>query len=259
MKEGQKTIYYFLAPSKEIAQYSPFMEPFTKNEVPVLFISISVEEMIFKQIGKYKDYNFVNIEEQDAEIPKALLKDKQEVDVDKEKLPEAEINSFQNWIKQELSHAVSNVVVSKKLSNSPAMIVSNMTSGMRQMMAFMNQGGEMMDMAKNLTLEINPEHPAIIGINKLRKRDPKEASNNMKQILDLCLLTVGIPFDIKTFMNRSNTLIEKNLSMSLGELDIDPTVTEAEVIEDEVQIEDDNTKTKIEFDENGEPVIKRNK
>jgi TNF receptor-associated protein 1 len=50
MKKDQKKIYYFLAPSKELALQSPFMDSFIYHEIPVLFLSINVEEMTFQEI-----------------------------------------------------------------------------------------------------------------------------------------------------------------------------------------------------------------
>ena len=41
---------------------SPFMEPFIDNDIPVMFLTINIEEMILKQINEYKGFKFINIE-----------------------------------------------------------------------------------------------------------------------------------------------------------------------------------------------------
>lgn len=274
-KKDQNTIYYFLAPNAEIANHSPYMEVYAKNEVPVLFISISVEEMIFRQIGQYKNFNFVNIESQEAELPKELIKEQKEIEINKEKLPADDVQAFSQWIRNELQPVVTKVNVSKKLSSSPAVILSDITSGMRQMLAFMDQK-QLNEMSKNLTFEVNPEHPIINSMNRLRKTDPKGASFALKQLLDLCLLAVGIPFDVKVFMQRSNKLIESNLNTLLnnkGDKVIEPIVEDS-CDGKEVKISDDaedvlnnimnastkkrNSKVKIEMNEKGEPDVKSN-
>lgn len=66
MKKDQKKIYYFLAPSKEFAMQSPFMDQFIHNEIPVLFLQVNVEEMTFQDIGNYKGFEFQNIESQNC-------------------------------------------------------------------------------------------------------------------------------------------------------------------------------------------------
>ena len=273
-KKGQTSIYYFLAPNPEIANHSPYMEVYNKNDVPVLFISISVEEMIFRQLEKYKNFNFVNIEAQDTELPKELLKEQKEIDLNKEQLPTEEVQSFSQWIRNELQPVVTKVNLSKKLSSSPAVIVSDVTSGMRQMLAFMDQK-QLTEMSKNLTLEINPEHPLITNLNKLRKTDPKNAVFTLKQLLDLCMLSVGIPFDVKVFLQRSNKLMESNLNTLLNNDDklIEPMVeyessgnstAQTDNAEDvlnnalNASSKKRSSKVKIEVDEKGEPNVKNN-
>lgn len=49
------------------------MEPFISNNIPVLFLNMHVDEMIFKNIGKFKNkYRFLNIETETEEINKVL-------------------------------------------------------------------------------------------------------------------------------------------------------------------------------------------
>lgn len=42
---------------------SPYYEPFKKTDIPVIFVNLHVEEMVFSGVGKYKNkYEFFNIE-----------------------------------------------------------------------------------------------------------------------------------------------------------------------------------------------------
>lgn len=215
LKPHQKNIYYFLANSREAARHSPYMEPFLKNEIPVLFISINVEEMLFRQMENYKKFHFVNIESAEAEIPKELLKEEILV-TNKAQLPSDDVASFCLWVKNELQPIVSTVNVSKRLTDSPALIIASASSGMRQMMAFLDQS-QMAEMNKNLTFEINPTHSIITKLNQLRKDNPKAARFNLRQLLDSCLLSSGIGFDVKSFIKRVNEYIESNLETNLGQ------------------------------------------
>lgn len=63
MKEKQRKIYYLPAQDESAAMASPFMTPFKNTEVPLLIVDAQFDEMIFKQIGAYKGYTFVNIEQ----------------------------------------------------------------------------------------------------------------------------------------------------------------------------------------------------
>jgi HSP90 family molecular chaperone len=214
MKPSQKSIYYFLSPQKEMALNSPYMEHFIKNDIPVLYISINIEEMIFRQLAEYKKFNFVNIESSEAEIPKELMKDDKEISIDKEKIPEDDLHIFSLWIKNELQPVVVNAISSKRLTDSPAVVISNVTSGMRQIMTMMDQKS-FGDSGKNLTLEYNASHPIIVNLNKIRKSNIRVANFNLKQLLDSCLLSAGIPFDQKAFVNRINEYISQNLKLNL--------------------------------------------
>lgn len=73
---------------------------------------------------------------------------------------------------------VQKVAVSKRLRDSPAVINSNISSGMRQMMMMMQHDKNFagMDQTQNLTLEINKDHPLIVKLNKVRKHDTAKAS-----------------------------------------------------------------------------------
>ena len=46
MKPDQENIYFILAPSRELALSSPYMEPFKGTDIPVLIINMHVDEMV---------------------------------------------------------------------------------------------------------------------------------------------------------------------------------------------------------------------
>lgn len=52
------------------------MEPYFENQIPVLYISINIEEMIFMELKNYKGFEFVNIEASNTLIPEKLMKEK---------------------------------------------------------------------------------------------------------------------------------------------------------------------------------------
>lgn len=103
---------------------------------------------------------------------------------------------------------MSKVSISKRLRGQPAVLVGQMSSSMRMVMAMMEQQGAgqqggMDQMNKNNTLEINPNHPIVVKLNELRKKDPKRASQLSKQMMDNVLLTSGIPFNLQESSKRN--------------------------------------------------------
>jgi HSP90 family molecular chaperone len=203
MKPGQDKIYYILANSKEMCENSPYMEPFRGTEIPILYLTLHVDEMVFRGMQKYKNFNFINIETNYEDF----AKDIKQTEHDKVKgIPEEDLTTFCLWTKNELQPVVSKVQVSKRLTDSPAIIVSQWSSGMRQVLTMMDRG-QGMDVNKNLTFEVNPNHELIIKLNTLRKANPQFASTLMKQLLDNTMLTAGVQTDLKQFVNRINKIM----------------------------------------------------
>jgi HSP90 family molecular chaperone len=53
-----------LAPSREHALSSPYLEPFKGTDIPVLFSFVHIDEMVFRNVGEFKGCKFTNIESQ---------------------------------------------------------------------------------------------------------------------------------------------------------------------------------------------------
>lgn len=116
---------------------SPFMEPFKGEDAPpVLILTNNIDEFCFQNVGKFKDKKFVNIETAYEDISKDLGKSQE---VQDSRIPENDVTSFCLWLKNELSTVVSKVTVSKRLTNTPAIVVGQMSSSMRVMMQMMEQ------------------------------------------------------------------------------------------------------------------------
>ncbi len=89
----------------------------------------------------YEGLKFANVETATADVERVLkgVKEQQPDNKDEpksESIPEDDITSFSLWIKNELQPYVSKVVVSNKSILGPALVISPISSAMRQM-AFM--------------------------------------------------------------------------------------------------------------------------
>lgn len=212
MKDGQDKIYYLLSNSIEGAKSSPFMDQFRDNKVPVLFIYVGIDEIVFRTLNEYKKLKFINIESNYEEVSKEF----QGKEVDSSKgVPSDDVTGFCLWIKNELQPVVSQVTISKRLKDSPAIVISQASAGMRQMMAMMDKS-QVAEFSKNLTFELNANHNLITGLNLLRKKDLKNANVMLRQILDNCLLASGLLNETKFFLNRINNLMESNMDNLLA-------------------------------------------
>jgi HSP90 family molecular chaperone len=142
-RNTQDVIFYATAPSRAAAVDNPYIYPLTKNGIPVLITNTPVEEFIFHEMETYEGLKFANVENATADMERVLKgvkeQDKEAGKEEKEQgavVPADDITAFSLWIKNELQPYVTKVVVSTKDLLGPALVISPITSGMRQM-AFM--------------------------------------------------------------------------------------------------------------------------
>jgi HSP90 family molecular chaperone len=206
MKEGQEKIYYLnaLGSEKDLDE-NVFLEAFRSQDVPILISTSPLDEMIFKQISQYKNFKFVNIENETDEF---LAKFRQETSSSVSKLNEEEITPFTLWIKNELEPYVSKVIISKRLKDSPILVTSQISSQMKMIMTMMNMDKAGNNQMKDFSVEINPSHELIVSLNTLRKEEPKIASLTIKQLFDTALLHAGLPLQNADFAKRSFILLK---------------------------------------------------
>jgi HSP90 family molecular chaperone len=117
------------------------MDPFKGSDIPVLILTNNIDEICFQQQGNYKDKKFTSIEAAYDEIHKDLGKQDEKETADKSRIPEEDVTPFCLWLKNELEPNVSKVTLSKRLKDTPAIIVGQMSSSMRMMMQMMETQG----------------------------------------------------------------------------------------------------------------------
>jgi molecular chaperone HtpG/TNF receptor-associated protein 1 len=114
------------------------MEPFKGTDIPVLILTNNIDEMCFQQQGQYKNKKFTNVETSYDEIAKDL--GKTDTDVSSiSRIPEEDVTTFSLWLKNELQPTVGKVSLSKRLKDTPALVVGQVSSSMRMMMQMMEQ------------------------------------------------------------------------------------------------------------------------
>lgn len=121
-KPTQDKIYFIVTPTMDNVATSPFMEPFKGTDVPVLVLTNNMDEIIFQQTGSYKNKKFTNVETSFDEIQKDLGKSDEQVS-DISRIPEEDVTTFSLWLKSELEPFISKVQLSKRLKDSPAIVV----------------------------------------------------------------------------------------------------------------------------------------
>lgn len=106
------------------------------------------------------------------------------------------------------------VQVSKRLSNMPAIIVSPFPSSMKTYVQLM-EPAQLEAFKNNHTMEINPNHKLIIGLNNLRKVDLPQANKIVRQLLDNTLLSCGLLLDPTDFTKKVTSLMESSVNTAI--------------------------------------------
>ena len=134
MKKGQKAIYFGVSQTIEGVTSSPYYEPFNETGVPVLVINNELDEFTFQAAQEYKNIKFENIEQvQVDKLRHDLGLDPISSTVDSA-LPEEDVSVFCLWMKNVLQEKVKQVTLSKRLKDTPAVAIGQVSSSMMMIM-----------------------------------------------------------------------------------------------------------------------------
>merc|ERR1719158_696965 len=119
MAKGQKNIYYISAETKEQAEKSPYLERFKKKGIEVLYYTDPIDEYAMPQLTEFKGFQFMgankeNLKFDDDEAEEKKLKKLQETH-----------KKLTDWLKETLGTKIEKAVVSNRLLETPAIIVSS--------------------------------------------------------------------------------------------------------------------------------------
>ncbi len=208
--KGQNVFWYVTAPNREAARLNPHMELLRKKGLEVLFLYEPVDEFVMDGLGKYKEWEFKAIESATDEAL-AEFADKEKPQVETSPLTDEEKSDFDALrarMKEILGEKVKEVRISRRLAESPGVLVSPdgaMTSSMEKMLKIMQKD----DSLPVKVLEINQDHPLLRSMLRIYKadRDSRVLGEMTQSLFDSCLLLDGYLKDPQVFAKRSNELL----------------------------------------------------
>lgn len=208
MPDGQEDIYYLLAPSREAAESSPYFEVFQSRGYEVLFLEDPIDEFVMEHLHEFDKKPLRAAEKADLAVADPLIAGVAAG------LSDFDAEALAGWLKETLSDRVGAVRPSKRLVNSPAVVIDAdrmMTTGMRRILKAMQKDKETLPDARQ-DLEINPRHPVIVGLQKMRGSDAALAATVAQQLLDNALVAAGLLEDPRAMVARLNQLLERVLT-----------------------------------------------
>ncbi|MCY4286909.1 MAG: molecular chaperone HtpG [Thiotrichales bacterium] len=200
MKEGQKGIYYITADSYRTARHSPHLEVFDKHGLEVLLLADPIDEWLVMHLTEYEDKPLVSVMKGELDLGEIASGDdapKEEADGDHAPVLER--------FREALSGRIKDVRVTRRLSTSPACLVSEEFEMSRHLERILDAAGQSVDSARPI-LEINPDHPMVTRL--AAETEASRQTDWAHLIFDQALLSEGGRLeDAAAFVRRMNTLI----------------------------------------------------
>lgn len=160
MAEGQKSIYFLTADSLAAAKASPHLEGFAKQGYEVLLLTERVDEWVATHLHEFETKPFKSVTQGAAELDDPIdTADKVQQDA-----------SFKDVLERAakaLDGRVQEVVLSKRLTESPSCLVSPDYGMSRRLEKLLAQAGEQMPGVKPI-LELNAGHPLVLRLKDAR-------------------------------------------------------------------------------------------
>lgn len=201
MKEGQDKVYYLIGESLAQVKSSPHLEVFRKKGIEVLLLTDRIDEWLMSHLNEFDGKALVDVARGDLDLGSL---DTEEDKKAQEAATETKKDLLER-IKKTLEERVSEVRVSTRLTDSPAVLVIGAGDLGLQMRKILEASGQKMPDSKPI-LEINPSHPLIERL----EADTKEASfNDLAALLcDQAALAAGESLDDPgQFVQRLNRLL----------------------------------------------------
>ncbi len=172
MKEDQTDIFYITADSFATAKNSPHIEYFLSKGVEVLLLHDPIDEWVTSHLTEFDGKKLKSIVHSDLDEEEDESTKKTDKGAD-----EQEHGEFLDKVKNLLSEKVEDVRTSKRLTSSPACLVSSAASPSANMERLLQAAGQQIPESKRI-LELNMDHPIISLIQKEKDEEKLKSWSN---------------------------------------------------------------------------------
>jgi len=219
MRPDQKDIYYLVAPTRNAALNSPYLEAFEKAGVEVLFLFTAIDDFVMANLEQYEGRKLVSVEKGDIDLSGLTPSDNDKMDSEddtsilyeaKRELTTTEATYLCEWFRKQLGEdKVGSCTVTQRLSTSPAIVTDNESGAMRRIMRLVDTSDGARDgiPLPKQNVEINPKHAVIVGIYDLINSEPTLARVLAEQVYDNCLVAAGLLDDSRSMLPRLNDIM----------------------------------------------------
>ena len=200
MKADQKSIYYITGTDENTLRNSPLLASYKEKGIEVLLMTDNIDDIVISSVGKYADVPL-------KAINKSGAMDDFQTEDEKKKVQE-ESASIVEKLKKALGDRVKDVIVSTRLADVSAVVVTDDNDPSVQMQQILKAMGQSDYEGPAPILEVNAEDAFVKRI--VASQDDAFVADATSVLLDQALLSEGVmPKDPAGFTKKLHALLTK--------------------------------------------------
>jgi molecular chaperone HtpG len=165
MKDGQQQIFYATGESRQQILNSPHLEAFKAKGYEVLLLTDAVDEIWLGTVTEFDGKPLQSVAKGEVDLDTEEEKTAHEAE---RKEREKDFADLLSWLKETLSEHVKEVRLSTRLTESPACLITD-AFGITPTLARMYRASGQDVPVEKRTLELNPDHPLVTGLQQAHK------------------------------------------------------------------------------------------
>lgn len=201
MQDGQDKLYYLTGESYAQIKDSPHLEVFRKKGIEVLLLTDRIDEWLMSYLTEFDGKSFVDVARGDLDLGKLDSEEEKQAKEEAAKAKQGLVERIQNVLKDD----VSEVRVSHRLTDSPAILAIGQGDLGLQMRQILEASGQKLPESKPV-FEFNPAHPLIEKLDA--EADGERFGDLAKVLFDQAALAAGDSLkDPAGYVRRLNKLL----------------------------------------------------
>jgi molecular chaperone HtpG len=165
MKDGQEQIFYATGESRQQILDSPHLEAFKAKGYEVLLLTDTVDEIWLGSVTEFDGKPLQSVAKGDLDLDTEEEKTAHEAE---RKEREKDFADLLSWLTETLGEHVKEVRLSTRLTESPACLITDAFGITPTLARMYRASGQDVPVGKR-TLELNPNHPLITGLQQAHK------------------------------------------------------------------------------------------
>jgi molecular chaperone HtpG len=171
MKEGQEQIFYAAGESHQQLLKSPHLEAFKAKGYEVLLLTDPVDEVWTGMVPEFDGKPLQSVAKGEVDLDSEEERSAHE---EERKEQEKDFADLLAWLQETLDEHVKEVRLSTRLTESPACLITDAYGITPALARIYRASGQELPVEKR-TLELNPSHPLVTGLQEAQKKGGDDA------------------------------------------------------------------------------------